>query len=359
MAALGLAALASGADAQTNTPKAAAPAPKVAAPKAVAPVRSPKADDVLATVNGDPITRADLVNVLSGYQIAPGTEQEYYNFGIDTLINGRLLSQFLRDQKIVVDPKEIQEQIDQQDKNFKANGSSLIAALAEHGTTMEEFKSNAARTLQWKKYILARATDAELKKYLEQNKELFDGSLVSARHILIEVDSDASAEKKDEARKKLLAIKKEIESGAITFPNAANKYSDDHPEGESPNGGDLGSFPRRGRFIEPFVAAAFALKPGEISEPIETEYGFHLIQVTDRTKGRPIDFAQFHDRILESYARDAQEEIVASRRKTAKIDIKPMPADLFPPRPVTPPAANPATQPAAPTGAAKAKTAPK
>lgn len=356
MAALGLAALASGADAQTNPPKATTSKATAAAP---IPARSPKADEVLATVNGDAVTRADVVNVLSGYQIAPESEQEYYNFGLDALINGRLLSQFLRDQKIAVDPKEIQDQIDQQDKNFKANGSSLIAVLAEHGTTMDEFKSNTARTLQWKKYILARATEAELKKYLEKNKELFDGSLVYAKHILIEVSPDATAEKKAEARAKLLAIKKEIESGAITFPNAANKYSEDHPEGESPNGGDLGSFPRRGRFIEPFVAAAFALKPGEISEPVETEYGFHLIQVTDRTKGRPIDFAQFHDRILESYARDAQEEIVASRRKTAKIDIKPMPADLFAPAPAATPAIQSAAPATAPPAKAKAKPASK
>src|SRR5205807_1467219 len=150
-----------------------------------------------------------------------------------------------------------------------------------------------------------RATPAELRSYFQKNKELFDGTLVCARHILLEVDPKAPADKKEDVKRRLLSIKKEIESGQIGFADAANKYSEDAGNKETPNGGDLGCFPRRGQFIDSFVAAAFATKPGTISDPVETEYGYHLIQVTERRPGPPgrqVDLEKNHDLILNEYA---------------------------------------------------------
>ena len=88
-----------------------------------------------------------------------------------------------------------------------------------------------------------------------------------------------------------------------------------------------------------------------VSDPVATPFGFHLIQVTDRKEGKEPDFDQNKTYILTQYAADLQKEIVSAEKKLAKIDIKPMPKDLFPPaapatalRPRTPsakPNANP------------------
>ncbi len=200
---------------------------------------------------------------------------------------------------------------------------------------------------------MSRATDAELKKYTEQNKDVFNGTLVRASHILASVDPDASAEEKQKARQKLQAIKQQITSGQISFADAANKYSEDPGNQAKPSGGDLDFFPRKGHFIEPFAQAAFSMRKGEISDPIETEYGFHLIQVTDRREGKPVEFESAKPQILNTYAADLQEQIVGSRREKADIKVQPMPPGLVkteepvppPPTTGTAPQPTPTTQP--------------
>src|SRR5262249_52179225 len=152
----------------------------------------------------------------------------------------------------------------------------------EMGLTPEEYRNRIAQRLQWRAFITNKMTDAELKAYVARNPDLFSGTQVRASHILLKVDPKAPTAEKEAVRQKLLAIKQEIESGKISFADAANKYSEDDGNVETKSGGDLGFFARRGQFIEPFTAAAFALKDkkGAVSDPIETEYGYHLIQVT-------------------------------------------------------------------------------
>ena len=127
---------------------------------------------------------------------------------------------------------------------------------------------------------------------MAENKDVFNRTQVQASHIVLRVEPDAPAAEKEKAKQKLLAIKQEIDSGKITFADAANKYSEDDGNKSSPRGGDLGYFVRRGQFNEQFTAAAFALKKGSISDPVETPFGYHLILVTDRKEGTPIDFEQ-------------------------------------------------------------------
>ncbi len=141
---------------------------------------------------------------------------------------------------------------------------------------------------------------------------------------------NATKAEKDQVRQKLEAIRKEILAGTISFAAAANKYSDD-PANTGGAGGDLDYFTLDSGFVEEFAEAAFKLKKGEISEPVETPFGIHLIQVTDRQEGRLPDFEKSKPYIAQAYGMQLQKQIVTAERKTAKIDIKPMPKDLFPP----------------------------
>src|SRR5205823_6620896 len=96
-------------------------------------------------------------------------------------------------------------------------------------------------------------------------------------------------------------------------------------------------------------AKAFSMQPNQVSEPFETEYGVHLILVTDRKPGEPFDFEQNRTAVLNQYKADLQEKIISQERKAAKVDIKPMPADLFRPAPAPahPAAGAPGESPAA------------
>ena len=327
---------------------------------AVKPAARPGADPALATVNGEPITRSEIQGLLTQFSIPQGEEKIAYEKAIDLLVNTRLLTQFLNKQKIVPPAKDVDNEIARYEKELKAQNSSLQNALAQGGTTPGEFRQRIARSLQWRQYVLSIATDAELKRYAEQNRDTFNGAQVRASHILVAVDENASEEEKEKAKQKILGIKKDIDAGKIAFADAANKYSDDPGNKATPSGGDLDYFHRKGKFIEAFSAAAFGLKKNVVSEPVLTEYGWHLIKVTDRKEGRPVDYQQQMDLIRNQYAADLQNKIVTNERKNAKIEIKPMPSDLIPKDSIEIPADAPkGASPAQPKGTTAKPATPK
>lgn len=328
------------------TGKAAAPA----APKLTAAEVAKRAE-VLATVNGEKITRGELLQLLGRYSIAPGTEKTAYTTGLDLLISTKLLTQFLNANRVQVDQAEVDRIVEENRKAALAEGTSLESALAEANLTIDQLKTQIRESRQWAAFVEKMATDTTLADYMKANPDIFNGTIVRASHIQLNLDETAPAAEKQKAKDKLLAIKKEIQSGKITFANAANKYSEDPSIKEQPSGGDLKWFPRT-KFTEAFAAAAFSLKKGEISDPVETEWGYHLIQVTDRKDGKMPSLEEVKEKAKNQYAVTEQNRIVADARKKAKIEIKPMPADLF--GPAQAPAAAPSAKPAA--GAATPKS---
>ncbi len=369
LAAVVAAALTLAAHAQQTRPAAGIPpqrpptagAPTPTQPRVKRP-DDPRLNDAVATVNGEPITKRELVNLLGEFQIPPSGEQRAYEAALELLVNTKLLEQFLRRANVPTPAQEIQNVVSQYRKELQDQGTSLEDVLSETNTTLEEFQRRIARSIQWKKYVTDRATDEVLKKYLQDNEDVFRNTQVRASHILVKLDSDSSAEAKTKARQKIDAIKQEIASGKISFSDAANKYSEDDGNVAAKKGGDVGYFPRKGQFIEEFAAAAFANKDkkGALIGPIETEYGLHLIQITDVKEGPKLDpaqfLAQYKDAVLNQYAAELQNQIVDAERaraeKAGQIKTQPMPADLFklipPDIPPTPAGAAPKAGTAAP-----------
>jgi parvulin-like peptidyl-prolyl isomerase len=326
--------------------QAQAPASKKAAvPPAAGGGQAPafaKIDQVIATVNGEKITRGDLVNFLSRYQIPPLPPEQIYSDAVASIINTRLIGQFLNRQRIAVPPAKINEAVAQLERDLKADGRDLQAALRESNQTMDDVRREYIDRIRWVEYLNQKATDAELKKFAATHKDLVSGTQVKASHIYIMVPDGASAADKEKTRQKLLAIKQEIVDRKISFADAANKYSEDpanvfseDPAKPARHGGDLGEFGLMDGFVDEFAAAAFTLKSGQISDPVETVHGLHLIQVTDRKEGKPVDFEKQKPYILQVFAADLQKQILMAEHQAAEqkhaIDVKPMPPDLFPP----------------------------
>jgi len=323
-----------------------APGPAAAPATRVAPA---KLNEVLATVNGEEITRGDLLDFLSRYEIPPDNEELIYRDAMDTLANMKLVSQFLARQNIQVSDEKVTEAVNQLEKQLKADGSSLAQALMDSNKSMKEVRDEYANRIRWIEYVKLKGTDAELKKFSLNHKDLLSGTQIKASHILRKVEPSTSAAEKEKIRQQLLALKKDIEAKKITFAEAANKNSEDPANAEN-GGGDIGYFGLSSGIVEEFGQAAFALKPGQISDPVETPYGLHLILVTDRQEKPMIDFEQNKPLILNAYATELQKDLLVAQRKAAKIVIKPMPNDLFvkAPAPTTAPAPTPA-----PAGATK------
>ena len=100
---------------------------------------------------------------------------------------------------------------------------------------------------------------------------------MKARHILLRLDADADAEAEAAVLQRIAEIQKLLADGA-DFATLAETYSED--PGSAANGGDLGFF-SKGMMVPEFEAAAFALEPGSVSEPVKTQFGYHLIKVDE------------------------------------------------------------------------------
>jgi peptidyl-prolyl cis-trans isomerase C len=319
---------------RAQAPTNPAPVPAGSPPAAGRAPAIPGLNDVLATITvgtqTEKVTKGELIEILSRYAIADDDRETLYRQGIDNKVNTKLLLMYLTRQKVVVPPEKVDEELENLKKKLQSEGQDLATALLQTNTSMDDVRKQIEERTRWSEFLKTKATDAELRKYVANHRDLFRGTQLRASHILLKVEPTASEADKEKVKQKLASIKKEIEGGTISFAAAANKYSDD-PANAGGAGGDLDYFSLQTGLIEEFTDVAFKLKKGIISDPVETPFGFHLIQVTDRKEGKEPDFEQNKPYIYNAFATDLQKEVVAAEKKTAKIDIKPMPKDLFPP----------------------------
>jgi peptidyl-prolyl cis-trans isomerase C len=346
--------LATAAVAQAQPPATPATSPAIGgAPAASRAPGIPGFNDVVATITlgnqTDKVSKGELINLLSRYPLADQNRETVYREGIDHVVNTKLLMMYLARQKVPMSPEKVDEEIERLKQQLKGEGQDLATALLQSGTSMDEVRKQIEDRIRWQEFLRSKATDATLRKYVADNRDMFRGTQIRASQILLKTEPDASAADKEKVKQKLAGIKKEIEGGTITFAAAANKYSED-PANAGGAGGDLDYFSLNTGLIEEFTDVAFKLKKGMVSDPVETPFGYHLIQVTDRKEGKDPDFEQNKPYIINQYAMELQKEVVNAEKKTAKVDIKPMPKDLFPPEAPSAP-----TVPAA-GSAEKAKT---
>lgn len=241
------------------------------------------AQEVLATVNGVDITKLHFDTLLQQYR--PESRQWAESN------KGQVLRQLV-----------LQEVLAQEGKRLKLDRNPKVRAQLEVQTN-----SALARSVV-RKYVDEKSdvTDAKLQGHYDANKQQYAvGEQVSASHILVQT--------KDEAENVL----KELKDGK-PFAEIAKARSIGP---SAPNGGALGTF-GSGRMVPAFEKAAFALKVGEISEPVQTQFGYHVITVTDRQEARTRPFEEVKDEIRESLVSAYIEGLVDDLRKKATVEVK-------------------------------------
>ncbi len=147
-------------------------------------------------------------------------------------------------------------------------------------------------------------TDDEIKAYYEENKDKFvAGDAVNASHILVDTEEKAN---------EILA---EIRSGAVSFEDAARKNST-CPSSE--NGGNLGEF-TRGQMVPEFDAAVFSMNEGEISAPVKTQFGYHLIKLISKKEAAPIALDDIKPQLADMMTKERQQAAFRSKINQLKI----------------------------------------
>ena len=189
---------------------------------------------------------------------------------------------------------------------------NLFEGEAEYRAQLAKLKDQLLISYAQNKITSAvSVNDNEVREYYDNNQEKFaSGESVNASHIL--VDSEEKA----------VEILEKINSGEITFEDAAKEYSS-CPSKE--NGGNLGDF-GRGQMVPEFDSAVFAMEVGEISEkPVATQFGFHLIKLNSKNESSVMPFEQIEDQLkemlLEKKARDAYESKINQLKIMYPVDF--------------------------------------
>jgi parvulin-like peptidyl-prolyl isomerase len=300
----------------------------------------PSRDAVAARVNGQSIHEIAVYRALA--RVSSMKRAEARAEVINYLVDNTIIDQYLIQLKIPVDPKEVEEHIKKLKDQAAQEKQDFKTMLARLYITEDELRHELVSTLRWDKFVLQQGSDAVLRDMFTKNVDMFNGKQMQARHILIQTKDGKNPEA---AQLTAANIKRTIEAevgqtlaklpattDAITrererskalessFVTAAKKYSTCPSAKE---GGDLRYFRRAGDMVEPFARAAFALKPFEMSEPVLTEFGVHLILAVDVKPGRDIKFEQAKPFVQEVYAERLREAVLAAYKSKSKIEIVP------------------------------------
>ena len=279
----------------------------------------------VAVVNGIEISRAELEAAIraAGPVAVPLTEaqsRQRQSEALAMLIDNLLMRQFLEKNTPPVSAEEVRRRLDEMEAglNKQQPRRSLEEFCQETNQTLEQLRANVAEHIRWNHYLASRLTDEVLEKYFRENRDFFEGTTVCVSHIAIRLSPQATDAEKARARSHLEKLRQRLLSDPqADFAEMARKESQDPLAKE---GGKLGYIPLKW-FDERFSRAAFAVPVGQISNVVETDFGLHLIKVTDRKQGQPVDFSRIKDAVREMYSEDLRQQILSDLRKTATITV--------------------------------------
>ena len=290
-------------------------------------------DGTVAVVNGEVITQDQLNTELSVMQkqfadvdqTDKGKLAEIKSEILENLIAREVLHQESQRKGIEVDEATVDGRLASIKKRFPKE-DSFKSMLEEMHLTEDALKEQLREGMVIQKLIdrevidRIEVSDKEAKDYYDENRDLFkQPEKIQARHILIKVETEGDEDLKPAALKKIKMIQKEVKKGG-DFAVLAKKYSQCP---SSANGGDLGYF-ARGQMVKPFEDAAFSLKKGEVSDIVETTFGYHLIKAGDRKPETISDYKDIKDKLAPYLKRAkagvAAEKYIEGLKKNAKIE---------------------------------------
>ncbi len=235
-------------------------------------------DRALATVGGEPIHAREVDALVDAaqrrHEIDPAAMAAFRRRLLDELIARRLVLAYAEKKGTGAGKQQIDEAVGALRAQLERAGKTLETYLAERGQTEAELRRELAWSLTWRMYLQEYLTDARLEAYFESHRRRFDGTEMEVSQILLQ-PAEQTEEAHNQTIEQARAIREQILGGATTFADAARRHSQ---APSAPSGGRLGPIGRLGPMAEAFTTAAFQLNEGEISLPVVTVHGVHLIR---------------------------------------------------------------------------------
>jgi peptidyl-prolyl cis-trans isomerase C len=252
-------------------------------------------DPVVAKVNGTEIRQSDLTAAEEdiGPNLPPTMQGDAKRDYLITYVTDMIILAKAAEARKLGDGADFKRKVD----------------IARNKLLMEALLGAEAKTA---------VTEAAMRKvYEEATKAIGEEKEVRARHVLVE--------KEDEAK----AILADLKKGGDFVVIAKEKSKD---PGSKDNGGDLGYF-TKDQMVPEFAEAAFKLDKDQLSDPIKTQFGWHVIKVEDKRSRQAPEFEKVKDQVEQYVVRKAQSDLVTKLRSEAKIEKTPPPADAKPAEP--------------------------
>jgi len=305
------------------------------APAETAASSDDAASDAAAMVNGKAIPMPELQTAVRNVVMQNGMDPGHLDaimgqFGpriLDQLIDGELLFQAAKEGGHKAAEEDVDAAFAELSGRYE-DPEEFQAEMSTRGFTEAGLKASISKQMTIQKFIQetvvpeAVVPEATIREAYDQNPQKFSNDEeVQASHILINSAEGDPQEKKDEALKRAREVAAKAKADGADFAELARTYS----EGPSaPSGGDLGSF-GRGRMVPAFEVAAFSLKMNEVSDPVLTQFGYHVIKVTGRNEVKTVSF----DEVKEDLGKDLKNRMIneligeklSQLRENAKIEI--------------------------------------
>lgn len=241
---------------------------------------------VVATVAGQPVYAREVQQalraILQGKQLSAAELSLARQQMLRQLIDQQLVMLALERSEQAASQQDVDYALQQLVKKLESRETSLAQHLQTLGIAEADLRRELAWKLSWQRYLERHLTAENLQKYFQQHRRDFDGTQLRVAHLLIKADvADAAA--LAAAQKRAGEILAELRAGKLSFAEAARRYS----QGPSAAaGGELGLIERQRPMPESFARAAFALEMDEISEPVATAFGVHLIHCLEIKPGQ-------------------------------------------------------------------------
>jgi peptidyl-prolyl cis-trans isomerase C len=313
------------------TPAEAPAAAAEAAAPAAPPVQPVPKDlpAILARVNGESIERWEMetalheIETMTSHPIISSQRDGLIRNLLDRIIAHHLLAQEARAQLVRISDADVDADVAKIRQEYPSQ-QAFEEELRQFGTTLEHLRRQTRLSLEVARFVEQKmatgpVADSDIEGYYQKNLKKYQApEMVGASHILIRIYPDASAQQRAEARTQAENIAEAVHRGA-DFEELARQASQD--DSTAADGGSLGTFPR-GAMDPAFEQAAFAMKVGEVSDPVETRFGYHVIKMLEHRPARTAPLSEVKGDIEQLLSDEAKQSKLDAFVKEAKAKAK-------------------------------------
>jgi len=273
--------------------------------------------NILATIYGLTITRdqveRDLKRTLGDRQLSAIDKRKAMELTTQKLIDQHVALDFLSKKGLAANPSEVDFQIEKLKSELQTIDLSFTEFLKETYQTSDDLRFQTKWQISWQRYLKNKLTDEFLESYFERSRRRFNGTEIKAAHLLIKLPANNSQAQEERINQQLLEVRQQVISKTVSWQEAVKAYS------EAPtrlSGGSLGWITREGPMSPSFTNAAFQLSESEISLPVKTKFGFHLIRC-ESIRDSAFGWKDVRTELEKNAARDLLQAIV-KQHKTQK-----------------------------------------